>query len=53
MYLLERKDPSVDSLMNDDVIGIVGRFDKNNPKMFWVDEVHLVYLHNIDIAHKH
>ena len=28
--------------MNDDVIGIVGRFDKNNPKMFWVDEVQYV-----------
>ena len=39
---IRKEDPSVDSLMNDDVIGIVGRFDKNNPKMFWVDEVQYV-----------
>ena len=39
---IRKEDPSVDSLMNDDVIGIAGRFDKNNPKMFWVDEVQYV-----------
>jgi|TARA_R110002020_G_scaffold72266_2_gene186010 DNA polymerase II small subunit len=39
---IRKEDPSVDSLMNDDVIGIVGRFDKNNPNMFWVDEVQYV-----------
>tara|TARA_R110000851_G_scaffold126496_3_gene258008 strand:+ start:2110 stop:3420 length:1311 start_codon:yes stop_codon:yes gene_type:complete len=39
---IRKEDPSVDSLMNDDVIGITGRFDKTNSKMFWVDEVQYV-----------
>lgn len=37
---IRKEDPSVDSLMLDDVIGITGKFDKNNADMFWVDEVH-------------
>lgn len=45
---IRKEDPAVDSLMNDDVIGITGRFDKNNPKMFWVDEVQYV-----DVLLKH
>ena len=39
---IRKEDPSVDSLMNDDVIGISGRFDKQNKDMFWVDEVQYV-----------
>lgn len=45
---IRKEDPSVDSLMNDDVIGLSGRFDKSNPKMFWVDEVQYV-----DVLFKH
>ena len=45
---VRKEDPSVDSLMNDDVIGLSGRFDKSNPKMFWVDEVQYV-----DVLFKH
>lgn len=39
---IRKEDPAVDSLINDDVIGVSGRFDKNNPNMFWVDEVQYV-----------
>lgn len=45
---VRKEDPSVDSLMNDDVIGLSGRFDKSNPNMFWVDEVQYV-----DVLFKH
>ena len=37
---IRKEDPAVDSLMLDDVIGVAGKFDKNNANMFWVDEVH-------------
>ena len=37
---IRKEDPAVDSLMLDDVIGISGKFDRENPNMFWVDEVH-------------
>ena len=45
---IRKEDPAVDSLMNDDVIGVTGRFDKKNPNMFWVDEVQYV-----DVLLKH
>ena len=37
---IRKEDPASDSLMMDDVVGISGKYDKENQKMFWVDEVH-------------
>lgn len=37
---IRKEDPAVNSLMLDDVVGISGKFDRENPNMFWTDEVH-------------
>jgi len=37
---IRKEDPASDTLMVDDVIGIIGNFDKNSEDMFWCDEVY-------------
>lgn len=37
---IRKEDPASDTLMVDDVIGIIGNFDKNTEDMFWCDEVY-------------
>ena len=37
---IRKEDPASDTLMVDDVIGVVGNFDKTSEDMFWCDEVY-------------
>ena len=37
---IRKEDPACDTLMVDDVIGVVGNFDKYNEDMFWCDEIY-------------
>ena len=37
---IRKEDPASDTLMVDDVIGVIGNFDKNSEDMFWCDEVY-------------
>ena len=37
---IRKEDPASATLMVDDVIGVIGNFDKNSEDMFWCDEVY-------------
>ena len=37
---IRKEDPASDTLMVDDVIGVVGNFDKTSEDMFWCDEIY-------------